>query len=180
MSQVPAKTTVTQISLGDPVSPAIANAPHDNLETNIDDILAFLKVAATGHFEQDSATTTGVTFGHRAGLIRQNNTVNVVSAGTVVLPVNDVSYIEIDGAGVITDNIVGFTAGKVPLFQVTTDATSITDVIDYRSVMVSTDASDINFTPTTELTSTDAQSAIDESYTKAKGSGIAMAVVFGS
>lgn len=180
MSSVPSKTAVTQIALGDPVSPAFANAPHDNLETNIDSILSFLKTASTGHFEQDTVTTSGVVFGFRAGLVRNNNSVNIVSAGTLTLPVSDVSFVEVDGAGVVSDNIVGFTAGKIPLFQITCNATDIIDVIDLRASLVSSDASDLNFTPTADLAATDVQAAIEETYTETKGAAIAMAVVFGS
>jgi len=180
MPQVPNKTTITQINLGDPVSPAIANAPHSNLETNIDNILSYLKTNASGNFEQDSATTTGLDFGYRAGIIRQRNTINVVTAGVVTMAASDINYVEITASGVISSNIIGFTDGSIPLHQVTTDATTIVDVVDKRTMLVSTNGNDIKFTPTSSIASTDVESAISEAENNAINAGIAFSVVFGS
>lgn len=137
MAQTPTKVTITQIATGDPVSPVIANTPHNNLESNIDNILSYLRSNAAGNFEQDSTTTVGLTFGYRAGLIRENNVINVVAAGTVLMTASDVNYVETTSAGIVSSNIVGFTAGSIPLFEVTTNTTSIVDVQDRRSMFMS-------------------------------------------
>lgn len=180
MAQTPSKTSVTQIQIGDPVSPAVANAPHTNLETNVDNILTHLQEAISGYFEQDSSTTSGRTFGYRAGVVAKNNAINIVSAGTIVIPANDVSYLEVDGDGNVTSNTTEFTTGSIPLFQITTDSSNITDVADRRTPYRSTKAADMPFNSTSEIDSENTQDAVEEVYTKAKGSAVALAVVFGS
>ncbi len=175
---IPAKVSITQIAIGDSVSPSFANTPHTNLETNIDNILSYLDTSTTGYFEQDTSTTTGLTFGYNAGLVRADSTITIVPAGTILLPATDTSYVEATGAGVISSNITGFTVGSIPLWEITTDGTSITFVTDKRSWITSTDASDLNFTPTSSILSTNVQSAIAEAESNAGGNGLAFSIAF--
>lgn len=67
-----------------------------------------------------------------SGRINARNAVVSVSAGSLTLPVNDVSYVEVNALGTISSNTTGFTDGNLPLAEVTTDASSVTNVIDRR------------------------------------------------
>jgi hypothetical protein len=88
---------------------------------------------AGSDYKHDPTTTTGLTFGYHAGKVRNDNTVTTTAAGTTVLADNDVSFVEVDSAGVVSDNITGFTAGRVPLYEVTTASGAITVITDRRT-----------------------------------------------
>jgi hypothetical protein len=61
-------------------------------------------------------------------------TLSIKAPQTTALANNAVSYVELDPAtGDISDNTVGFTADKLPLFQVTTAGGSVTAVLDRRA-----------------------------------------------
>jgi hypothetical protein len=85
-------------------------------------------------YGQDNATTTGLTFGYKAGSTRNDNVVATTAAGTIAMTDNDVNYIEVNPTtGVITTNITGFTTGLIPLFTVTAASAAITVVLDHRT-----------------------------------------------
>jgi hypothetical protein len=88
---------------------------------------------AGSDYKHDPTTTTGLTFGYHAGSVRDDNTITETVAGTTALADNDVNFVEVDSAGVVTDNVVGFTVGQVPLYQVTTSGGAITVINDKRT-----------------------------------------------
>src|SRR4030066_238810 len=98
MAIISNKTSVPSILVGDAVSPAIANAPHTGLETNVDNLIAYNKAAVTGYFEKSLTTSTGLTFGYRAGVIVNNNVTTNVAAGTLALTASSVNYIEVNSS----------------------------------------------------------------------------------
>jgi hypothetical protein len=66
--------------------------------------------------------------------VRDDNAISSTADGTVTLANNDTSYVEVDPAtGAVSDNITGFTAGSIPLAEVTTAAGAITAVTDKRT-----------------------------------------------
>lgn len=79
---------------------------------------------------------TGLTVTIAAGSIRNDNVVSDYAGGTDVLAVadNTLNYIESSGAGVVTANTVGYTAGKYPLARVTTVSGVVTAVNDDRTI----------------------------------------------
>lgn len=85
------------------------------------------------NIEYDSESSSGLDFYYKAGRVRNDNVITNVSAGYVTLADDDVNYVEVDGSGVVTDNIVGFTAGKIPLYEVTTASGVITLATDKRT-----------------------------------------------
>jgi hypothetical protein len=85
-------------------------------------------------YAQDTGTTTGLTFGYKSGVVRNDNVISTTPASTIVLPDNDVSFIEVTpSTGAITSNVTSFTSLRVPLFEVTTSAGAITLVLDRRT-----------------------------------------------
>ncbi|GAG11016.1 unnamed protein product, partial [marine sediment metagenome] len=69
--------------------------------TNVEDAIAEIyadtsttvKLAET--FDENSATTSGITWGYKGGLFRLDNIVTDVSAGTIGLTDDNVNYVEI-------------------------------------------------------------------------------------
>ena len=55
-----------------------------------------------------------------------------VECGTVALTDDTVNYVERTEDGMVSANASGFTAGRIPMAQVTTASGAITDVADWR------------------------------------------------
>jgi hypothetical protein len=110
------------------------NMDADNLEDGLAEIYTDTigsRTIANG-FEEDSATTTGLTWGYQLGAIRDGNTVTDVVAGTIALSDDTVNYIQINESGTISKNTTGFTPDKVPLRQITTASGAQTVSTDKR------------------------------------------------
>ena len=58
-----------------------------------------------------------------------------VAPGTLTMVDNDVNYVEVSIAGVVSSNVVGFSTGKYPLAEVTTVAGVITVLTSTRSLI---------------------------------------------
>lgn len=69
-----------------------------------------------------------------AGRIRVDNVVVNVSATSLSATDNTTNYVEVDAAGLVSINAVGFTAGKLPLATVVAVSNAITTVDDARSL----------------------------------------------
>jgi hypothetical protein len=88
----------------------------------------------THNYAENAAVHSGLDFAYKSGAVRQGQTVSATVAGTVTLADDDTSYIEVDPAtGTVSDNVTGFTIGKIPLFTVVTASGSITTVTDKRA-----------------------------------------------
>jgi len=78
------------------------------------------------HFAQDSDTTTGLTFGYKAGRFHNGKTIVAVGASTIALSASQTNYVEVDRAGTVSTNTSGFTSGRLPLYQIVTGVSTIT------------------------------------------------------
>lgn len=78
-------------------------------------------------------THSALNFAYGIGVVRNDNVVNKVVAGTVALTDDATNYIEVDSDGVVTANQTGYTSGQIPLYTVTTVGGAITGVVDDRS-----------------------------------------------
>lgn len=85
---------------------------------------------------QDLGTTTGLTYGYQGFRYRSDVTVTDVPAGTVALTASATNYVECDKSGTVTANTTGFTANRIPLAEVVTDASSIISVTDKRAWLI--------------------------------------------
>lgn len=86
-----------------------------------------------------AGTHSGLDFAYGAGRVRSDNTITDTAAGTVALADDTTNYIEVDPAtGTVSDNAVGFTAGKIPLYTAVTAAGAITTVTDKRAFLPNT------------------------------------------
>jgi hypothetical protein len=87
-------------------------------------------------FANAAGTTTGLTYGYQAGVIRADNVTTAVSAGTVALTNTATNYVEITGAGVVSANTTGFTSGRFPLCTAVTSGGTIGTITDKRGVIL--------------------------------------------
>ena len=109
--------------------------------TNVEDAIAEIYtdtasvIILNNTFDENSSTTTGLTWGYQGGTFRLDNVVTTKTAGTVAgLTDDDVNYIEIDPSdGVVKSNITGFTSGSIPIREVTTSSGSQTVSTDKRA-----------------------------------------------
>jgi hypothetical protein len=79
-------------------------------------------------FGYKDSTTAGLNFGYYGGVVAAGT----IADGTVALTASQTNFVERTLAGVVSANIVGFTAGRVPLYQVVTSATAITSITEKR------------------------------------------------
>lgn len=82
-----------------------------------------------------AVTTAGLTWGYYGGYLMASGALVGVANGTVALAASTTNYVEANpDTGVVTANTAGFTAGKVPLYEIVTGAGSVTSYIDRRAV----------------------------------------------
>ena len=84
-------------------------------------------------FAKNAATTTGLTWGYKAGSIRVDNTVTAVVADTIALTNTATNYIEVNSAGTVSRNTTGFTSGRVPLYTAVCAGGAIGTITDKRA-----------------------------------------------
>ena len=112
-------TTLTQVS-----------ETQADKTTTINEIAEALSMAGLFGIRRDA--TTGLTFGYYGGEIWVNGVLTTIANGTTLLAASSTNYVEATTAGVVSDNATGFTAGQIPLFTVTTNASGITAITDHR------------------------------------------------
>jgi hypothetical protein len=101
--------------------------------TTVDTAQANLRVSAVAQFDEDPATTTGLTWGFKAGYLPNGTKKN---AGTVALTSNATNYVELDtSTGVMSKTTTGFTSGKTPIRKIVTNASGILTSEDVRPLV---------------------------------------------
>lgn len=108
---------------------------------------AFLDDVAPGgngsdQLAEDSANHNGLLYAYKAGAVRLDNVVTLVSAGTVLLTEGATNYVEITSGGSVSANTTGFTSGRFPMAIVTTLAGSPSgiDTVTDRRAWIQLDA----------------------------------------
>ncbi len=84
-------------------------------------------------FGVKGSATAGLNFGYYGGVVLSDGTLTVIADGAVALTASQTNFVERTPAGVVTANIVGFSADKIPLYQVATDSAGITQITDQRA-----------------------------------------------
>lgn len=123
------------LQLGDLVDQILTDLTTGNLgiESDAGDVDSL--ALGGGAFTQDLDTTTGLTFGYKAGRLFNGSTTISVAAGTVALSASATNYVECSRAGVVSKNTVGFTAKSVPLFTVVTGVSAISSVTSSKDLL---------------------------------------------
>lgn len=110
----------------------------DNYNKGIADIIADLAASNASLFAQDTATTTGLTFGFQAGRVdKGNGTVTNVTAGTIALTDNTTNIVYLDYADdTVKTSTTAPGSNTAILFHVATSAGNITTVTEKASSFV--------------------------------------------
>ncbi len=93
---------------------------------------AFVALGPAGLFGRKYTTTNALTWGYYGGIMLVDGVLTSIADGTVTLTGSTTNYIEATRTGAVSVNTTGFTAGRIPLYQVTTNATGVTSYVDYR------------------------------------------------
>lgn len=82
-------------------------------------------------FDEDPTTTTGLTWGHKAGILANGST---KAAGTIALGASVTTYVELDpsASGTFFTNTSAFSAGRIPIRTLVTHGSAITSSVDNR------------------------------------------------
>jgi hypothetical protein len=94
------------------------------------------KVAGAGigrAFGYRGAGTVGLNFGYYGGVVQADGALTIIADGSVLLTASQTNFIERTPAGVVSANIVGFSADKIPLYTAVTDAGGVASYIDQRA-----------------------------------------------
>lgn len=107
---------------------------YESLAERLEDAEARLGTLGS-FYMQDLGTTTGLTFGYKAGRVRNNNVVTDTASGTIALPPSTTNnYIQVNpSTGVVSANTTGFTSNFVPLFRITSAASTLSVIDDKRT-----------------------------------------------
>lgn len=84
-------------------------------------------------FGRRASTSSGLTWGFYGGDMLVDGVLTAISNGTVVLTASATHFVEASRAGVVSSNTTGFTAGRIPLYEVVAGTSSITSYTDRRS-----------------------------------------------
>ena len=106
------------IGIHDTANNFTASNVEDALAEVYSDHAAALLMSTT--FDVDTATTAGLTWGYKGGLLRNDTTLITVTAGTVSLTNNTTNYVEIDSTGVVYVVASAFTSGRIPIRTIVT------------------------------------------------------------
>lgn len=94
----------------------------------------FEAVSPAGLFGIDWENTEGLTLGIFGGRFWDGSALTLLADTTVALTASQTNYVEATTAGVVSTNTSAFTAGRICLFVVTTTASGVDAVTDYRTL----------------------------------------------
>lgn len=96
----------------------------------------FFDAASPGtFFGRRASTCSRLTWGFYGATLLVDGALTQIANGTVALTLNTTNYVEADRAGTVSRNIVGFTPGSFPLYQIVTGDSTVTSYIDYRPLI---------------------------------------------
>jgi hypothetical protein len=74
-----------------------------------------------------------LTWGFYGGELLVDGVLTAINNGSVALTVSATNFVEATRAGAVSANTTGFTAGRIPLYEVVTNATTTTSWTDRRA-----------------------------------------------
>lgn len=84
-------------------------------------------------FGRRASTTTGLTWGYYGGSFLVSGTPSAISNGTLTLTASATNYVEVNSAGTVSVNTIGFTSGRIQLYQIVVGASTVTSYTDLRT-----------------------------------------------
>ena len=100
------------------------------------------EVTANGYFDASSpsilfgrrASTTGLlTWGFYGGEMLVDGVLTAIGNSSLGLTASATNFVEATRSGSVSSNTTGFTAGRIPLYEVVTSATTVTSYTDRRA-----------------------------------------------
>jgi hypothetical protein len=85
---------------------------------------------------RNAQTSVGLIWGYIGGRVYINGSPVVIANGTLTLTASQTVYVEVGITGSVTQNTIGFTADKAPLYKITTNATGVASYEDQRCANV--------------------------------------------
>ena len=82
------------------------------------------------------ATSTALTWAYYGGKILVDGVITSIANGTVSLTGSTTNYVEATRFGVVSANTTGFTAGRIPLYQIVTGSATVTSYTDKRCLWI--------------------------------------------
>lgn len=105
--------------------------------------LSDTKIVPSGdRFDIDVDNSTGLSLRVRGGIFLNGLGLRSAPNATLTLTASTTNYVEMDDNGVVSTNTTGFTAGYTQLYTVTTGASVVTGVADFRTIAATTGALD--------------------------------------
>lgn len=105
------------------------NTAHINLGLRLD----AANLGLQDPFGWDPGTTSGLNYGFKTGnVLNSSQLPAIIAGGTILLTASTTNYVERTFDGTVTTNTTSFTVGKVPMAVVTTGASAVTAVVDWR------------------------------------------------
>mgnify|MGYP005614159317 FL=1 len=89
-------------------------------------------------FGRRAAGCIALTWAYYGGPMIITGTPTRISNGSLSLAASSVIYVEATTAGVVSTNTTGWTAGRSPLYKITTGAASVTSYEDWRCMALAT------------------------------------------
>ena len=94
---------------------------------------AFFDAASPAtYFGRRQSTSSGLTWGYYGATINVDGVLTQIANGTLTLSASATNYVETTRAGTVSKNTTGFTAGSIPLYQIITGTSTVTNYTDYR------------------------------------------------
>lgn len=84
-------------------------------------------------FGRHASATSGLTWAYYGGSMLVDGVLTQITNGSVSLTASSTNYVESDRSGVVTKNTTAFTAGRIALYAVVTNASGATTYADYRT-----------------------------------------------
>lgn len=84
-------------------------------------------------FGRRGSATSLLTWAYYGGTLLVDGVLTDIANGTVTLTASQTNYVEATRAGVVSANTTGFTAGRIPLYIVTTNTTAAESYTDERA-----------------------------------------------
>ena len=89
-------------------------------------------------FGRRAAGCIALTWAYYGGPMIITGTPTRISNGSLSLAASSVIYVEATTSGVVSGNTSGWTAGRSPLYKITTGAASVTSYEDWRCMTLAT------------------------------------------
>lgn len=84
-------------------------------------------------FGRKDFSTSGLNFAYYGGQVWVDGVLTTIADGSIALTASQTNYVERSAAGAVSSNTTGFTAGRIPMYEIATNTTDITSIQERRT-----------------------------------------------